>query len=70
MIFRLERPTEAIADAEKALYLNKNSTRALVAKAEALYSLGQFEKALVQFERGWRRRQDADIRIGVVKVRV
>ena len=41
-----------------ATKINKHSTKAIIAKAEALYNLGQFEKALVQFERGWRFRQD------------
>ena len=69
LYLRLERPEEAIIDAEKALYINNSSTRAIIAKAEALYNLGQFEKALVQFERGWRVRQDPEIKIGIVKCR-
>ena len=56
-------------DAEKALKINKYSTKAILAKGEALYSLGDFEKALVQFERGWRMRQDPDIKAGIVKCR-
>ena len=69
LYYRIERPEEAIIDAEKALNINNCSTRAIIAKAEALYNLGQFEKALVQFERGWRVRQDPEIKIGIVKCR-
>ena len=66
---RLERPSEAIEEAEKALYINKHNSRGIIAKAEALYSLGQFEKALVQFERVWRLRQDPEIKTGILKCR-
>ena len=31
-------------DSEKALVINPYSTKARIAKAEALYSMGQFEK--------------------------
>ena len=41
----------------------------MVAKAEALYNMGEFEQALVQFERSWRVRQDPAIRNGMVKCR-
>ena len=58
-----------MADADKALKLNKQSTKAILAKAEALYNMGQFENALVQFERGWRVRQDPEIRAGIIKCR-
>ena len=58
-----------MVDAEKALRINKYNTKAIVAKAEALYNLGHFEKALVQFERGWRMRQDPEINAGIVKCR-
>ena len=56
-------------DADKALKLNKQNPKAILAKAEALYNMGQFENALVQFERGWRVRQDPEIRTGIVKCR-
>ena len=56
-------------DADKALNMNKHSPKAIIAKGEALYNLGQFEKALVQFERGWRVRQDPEMRAGIVKCR-
>ena len=38
-------------------------------KGEALYNMGEFEQALVQFERGYRVRQDAALRAGMVKCR-
>ena len=60
---------DAIKDAEKALQFNSHSTQALIAKAEALYNMGQFEKALVQFNRGWRVRADPDIKKGMSKCR-
>ena len=66
---RLERAAEAISDANRALEINKHSTKAIVAKGEALYSIGEFEKALVQFERGWRFRQDPSIKSGMIKCR-
>ena len=56
-------------DSEKALVINPCSTKARIAKAEALYSMGNFEKALVEFERAWRLRQDPEIKTGLVKCR-
>ena len=46
-----------------------HSTKARIAKAEALYSMGNFEKALVEFERGWRLRQGPEIKTGLGKCR-
>ena len=54
---KLDRPQDAILDAEEALKYNKNSTKAVTCKGEALYMMGEFEQALVQFERGYRVRQ-------------
>ena len=51
---RLEKTKDAIADANRALAINKKSGKAIVAKAEALYRSGNFEKALVQFVRAGR----------------
>ena len=68
-LYRLERPDEAMIDAEKALRINEFNTKAIIEKAEALYCLGHFEKALVQFERGWKIRQDPEIKSGIVKCR-
>ena len=60
---RLERAEDAIYDADRALEQNKQSTRALVARGEALYTCGRFEAALLQFERAWKLRQDAAIKV-------
>ena len=56
-------------DAERALVISPHSTKARIAKAEALYSMGKFEKALVEFEKAWRLRQDPEIKTGIVKCR-
>ena len=50
----MDETKDAIADADRALALNKKSGKAIVAKAEALYRSGNFEKALVQFVRAGR----------------
>ena len=54
-------------DATKALKINPDNTKAIIARGEALYSMGEFEKGLVQFERGWRSRQDPKMKIGLQK---
>ena len=64
LVCRLERPEEAIFDADKALEFNPYCTKAIVEKGEALYKMGQFENALVQFHRGLRLRGDPDIKLG------
>ena len=51
---RLERNTESLKDADHALGQDAGNVKAMAAKAEALFSAGQFELALVQFEKGWR----------------
>ena len=66
---RLERPQEAMADANKALEYNNYNTKAIVAKGEALYKMGQFENALLQFHRGWRFREDPAIKIWMTRCR-
>lgn len=65
----MQRSSEAVEDAEKALTLKKESTRALIAKAEALYSMGRFEKALMLFEKGWKIRQDTEMKAGITMCR-
>ena len=45
LIYRLNRAHEAMVDAETAKSYN-NSCSAIIAKAEALYNMGQFEMAL------------------------
>ena len=67
MHLRLEQPKEAIDDIDKALKYNPSSIQAVVEKAEALYNMGEFEKALVQFHRALRARKDPEIRKGMYK---
>ena len=45
LLYRLNRAHEAMVDAETAKSYN-NSCSAIIAKAEALYNMGQFEMAL------------------------
>ena len=45
LLCRLNRAHEAMVDAETAKSYN-NSCSAIIAKAEALYNMGQFEMAL------------------------
>ena len=42
---------EAADDADEALKIDKSSIAAMKAKAEAMYQYGEFEQALVQYER-------------------
>ena len=62
ILVRLERPQEAIMDANKTLEFHPYSTKAILAKGEALYTMGLFENALVQFHQGWRFRADPAIK--------
>ena len=43
---------EAVDDASEALAISKHSIPAMKAKADAMYQFGEFEQALVQYERG------------------
>ena len=52
VLFRLDKCKEAFEDANQALAINPVSSKAIVARGEALYSMGEFEKGLVQFQRG------------------
>jgi tetratricopeptide (TPR) repeat protein len=67
LFLRLERPEEAIIDADKALEFNPTCTKAIVEKGEALYKMGHFENALAQFHRGLRLREDPDIKLGITR---
>ena len=51
---RIEKTEEAIADANRALEINSQNGKAIEVKAEAHYSSGNFEQALLYFERGSR----------------
>lgn len=55
---QLGEPEKALADAETALAIDKNSIRAIYQKAEALYYLGKFEHSLMFFHRGLRLRPE------------
>ena len=55
--YQLGRNLEAIEDAEAAIQQNCESVAAREALAQALYSDGQFEKALIQFYRVMRSQQ-------------
>ena len=45
-MFRLNRPQDAMEDAETAKDYDGNSVKIIIAKAEAYYHMGQFERAL------------------------
>ena len=67
---RLERCKEAIEDADYALHLNPESFKAIIAHGNALYGMGEFEKGLVVFQRGWRRRMDSKMKSGMQKCKI
>ena len=56
-----------MADATRALKMNPHCTKAVISRGEALYSMGQFEKGLVQFERGSRVRSDLRMKSGLMQ---
>ena len=51
------------------LYNHRSNPRALIAKGEALYATGDFETALVNFERGGKLRQCQGVKDGTKKCR-
>ena len=60
----------ALEDAEHSLKGNKDYHRGIYQKAEALYSLGNFEFALVNYHRGNKLRPElAEFRLGVQKAK-
>jgi tetratricopeptide repeat protein 25 len=64
---QLGEPDRALADAETALAIDKNSIRAIYQKAEALYYLGKFEHSLMFFHRGLRLRPELNnFRLGEI----
>ena len=63
----MEKAKEAIEDANKALTLRPNNIKAVLVKGEALYKMGKFENALVQFHRGWKARADPEIKLGIAR---
>lgn len=61
---------KALSDAEESLKNDQDYHRGIYQKAEALYSLGQFEFALVFYHRGQKLRPELSIfRLGVQKAR-
>jgi len=61
-------PKNALADADAAIKTDKKFVKALYRKAEALYSVGQFEYALMYYHRGHRLRSELDeFRLGIQK---
>jgi tetratricopeptide (TPR) repeat protein len=58
----------ALADAEESLKENREFTKGLYQKAEALYAMGEFELALVFFHRGKKLRGDVkEFQLGINK---
>lgn len=58
----------ALADAEESLKENREFTKGLFQKAEALYAMGEFELALVFFHRGKKLRGDVkEFQLGINK---
>ena len=52
---------EAVDDATEALAISKFSIPAMKAKADAMYQFGEFEQALIQYERGLRVCSESDL---------
>lgn len=64
----LGQPQNGLKDAEAALAQDKNFTKAIYQKAEALYYLGDFERSLMYYHRGLRIRPEHEgFRMGVQK---
>ena len=68
-LYRLEKTELAIADANKALELKEENTKANAAKAEALFSSGNFEQALALYEKVSRMVKSEDMKAGLKKSR-
>ena len=67
---QLGEPADAYEDAEIALKEDKEFFKAIFQKAEALYSKGDFELALVFYHRGNKLRPELDeFRLGIQKAR-
>lgn len=60
----------ALEDAEASLAEKKNFVKGVYQKAEVLYSMGEFEFALVYYERGHKLRPElAEFRLGIQKAK-
>ncbi|XP_073230927.1 outer dynein arm-docking complex subunit 4-like [Porites lutea] len=65
---RLGDPDAALRDAEESLAEDKDYNKGLYQKAEALYSKGDFEYALLYYHRGYKLRQDQEeFKLGIQK---
>lgn len=65
---KLGDPQAALKDAEAALVEDKTFNKGLYQKAEALYSMGDFEYALMYYHRGHKLRPELDeFRLGIQK---
>ena len=65
---KIGRNDLALADAEESLKDNKEFTKGLYQKAEALYAMGEFEMALVFYHRGKKIRPDIkEFQMGINK---
>ncbi|CAL6007362.1 Dynein_binding protein [Hexamita inflata] len=62
------QPRDAVTDADAAIELDQDSCSAYYQKAEAYFSFGQFEQALVNYYAAYQKRPDIDkFRLGVQK---
>ena len=66
---RLDKCEEAIEDACKALTMNPRNFKAIIQYGDALYGLGEFEKGLLVFQRGWKKRVHPKMLNGMHKCR-
>lgn len=65
---RLGNADAALRDAEESLAEDKEYNKGLYQKAEALYSKGEFEYALLYYHRGYKLRQDQEeFKLGIQK---
>lgn len=65
---RLGNADAALRDAEESLVEDKEYNKGLYQKAEALYSKGEFEYALLYYHRGYKLRQDQEeFKLGIQK---
>lgn len=67
---KLGDAASALKDAEASFDTKNTYINGLFQYSESLYNLGQFEKALIAYYRGFRLRRDVDaFRVGVSKCR-
>lgn len=62
------RPEDALTDIDQVLHDQPKNPQAILAKAEAYFSMGEFEFALVFFEKGYAERKDmTELKDGITK---